>query len=124
VQLATDIFTQGGCGAVRLCSPAEPEPLRLHFGCILHLKTYAPPLLQVTVVESHSVPGGAAHTWERGGYHFESGPSLYSGMNGGHPSSSSSSSSSTHDSCYCAGAAGAESCVAGSLLAAIAVLMV
>jgi hypothetical protein len=37
---------------------------------------------QVTVVESHSVPGGAAHTWRRGGFHFESGPSLYSGMNG------------------------------------------
>ncbi|KAF6250576.1 hypothetical protein COO60DRAFT_1705674 [Scenedesmus sp. NREL 46B-D3] len=42
----------------------------------------------VTVVESHSIPGGAAHTWERGGYHFESGPSLYSGMNGGRPGSS------------------------------------
>lgn len=39
-------------------------------------------LRQVTVVESHSVAGGAAHTWRRGGYHFESGPSLYSGMNG------------------------------------------
>ncbi|KAF6265696.1 hypothetical protein COO60DRAFT_868698 [Scenedesmus sp. NREL 46B-D3] len=37
--------------------------------------------VKVTVVESHSIPGGAAHTWERGGYHFESGPSLYSGMN-------------------------------------------
>jgi hypothetical protein len=40
-------------------------------------------VVQVTVVESHSEPGGAAHTWQRGGYHFESGPSLYSGMNGG-----------------------------------------
>lgn len=37
---------------------------------------------QVSVVESHSVAGGAAHTWRRGPYHFESGPSLYSGMNG------------------------------------------
>lgn len=37
--------------------------------------------VKVTVVESHSEPGGAAHTWQRGGYHFESGPSLYSGMN-------------------------------------------
>lgn len=36
--------------------------------------------LQVTVCESHSIPGGAAHAWERDGYHFESGPSLYSGM--------------------------------------------
>lgn len=39
-------------------------------------------LVQVSVVESHSVAGGAAHTWRRGPYHFESGPSLYSGMNG------------------------------------------
>lgn len=30
--------------------------------------------------ESHSIPGGAAHAWVRDGYHFESGPSLYSGM--------------------------------------------
>ncbi|KAG2491890.1 hypothetical protein HYH03_009842 [Edaphochlamys debaryana] len=36
----------------------------------------------VTVCESHSIAGGAAHTWQRGGYHFESGPSLYSGMGG------------------------------------------
>ena len=34
----------------------------------------------VTVLESHDVPGGAAHAWVRDGYHFESGPSLYSGM--------------------------------------------
>jgi phytoene dehydrogenase-like protein len=32
------------------------------------------------VVESHDIPGGAAHAWVRDGYHFESGPSLYSGM--------------------------------------------
>lgn len=32
------------------------------------------------MVESHSIPGGAAHAWVRDGYHFESGPSLYSGM--------------------------------------------
>lgn len=38
---------------------------------------------QVTVCESHSIPGGAAHAWvDRAGYHFESGPSLYSGMSG------------------------------------------
>ena len=36
--------------------------------------------LRVTVVESHDVPGGAAHSWKRDGYTFESGPSLYSGM--------------------------------------------
>ncbi len=34
------------------------------------------------MVESHSVPGGACHTFDRQGYHFESGPSLYSGMTG------------------------------------------
>ena len=34
----------------------------------------------VTVVESHDIPGGAAHAWKRDGYTFESGPSLYSGM--------------------------------------------
>ena len=32
------------------------------------------------VCEAHSEPGGAAHAWQRGGYTFESGPSLYSGM--------------------------------------------
>lgn len=37
-------------------------------------------MAQVTVCESHSIPGGAAHAWVRDGYHFESGPSLYSGM--------------------------------------------
>ncbi|BDA51137.1 Prolycopene isomerase, chloroplastic [Coccomyxa sp. Obi] len=36
--------------------------------------------IQVTVCESHSIPGGAAHAWVQNGYHFESGPSLYSGM--------------------------------------------
>merc|ERR1719331_2126117 len=38
--------------------------------------------MSVTVLESHDIPGGAAHAWERNGYHFESGPSLYSGMTG------------------------------------------
>jgi len=32
------------------------------------------------VLESHDAPGGACHTWERRGFHFESGPSLYSGF--------------------------------------------
>ena len=35
---------------------------------------------QVVVCESHSIPGGAAHTFERQGFHFDSGPSLYSGL--------------------------------------------
>ncbi|UPR04471.1 FAD/NAD(P)-binding domain-containing protein [Chloropicon primus] len=38
--------------------------------------------MSVTVLESHDVPGGAAHAWVKEGYHFESGPSLYSGMTG------------------------------------------
>ena len=36
--------------------------------------------MSVTVLESHNVPGGAAHAWARDGYTFESGPSLYSGL--------------------------------------------
>jgi carotene isomerase len=35
---------------------------------------------EVTVCESHSIPGGAAHAFERNGFKFESGPSLYSGL--------------------------------------------
>ncbi len=34
----------------------------------------------VTVCESHSIPGGAAHAFERQGFKFDSGPSLYSGL--------------------------------------------
>lgn len=35
---------------------------------------------KVIVLESHDTPGGAAHGWTRRGFHFESGPSLYSGF--------------------------------------------
>jgi phytoene dehydrogenase-like protein len=35
---------------------------------------------EVTVCESHSIPGGAAHAFERNGFKFDSGPSLYSGL--------------------------------------------
>lgn len=35
---------------------------------------------RVTICESHTIPGGAAHGFERAGYTFDSGPSLYSGM--------------------------------------------
>ncbi|MES1022840.1 NAD(P)/FAD-dependent oxidoreductase [Gloeocapsa sp. BRSZ] len=34
----------------------------------------------VTVCESHSIPGGAAHAFEHQGFKFDSGPSLYSGL--------------------------------------------
>ena len=35
---------------------------------------------EVTVCESHTIPGGAAHAFERNGFKFDSGPSLYSGL--------------------------------------------
>ncbi|MBW2314095.1 MAG: FAD-dependent oxidoreductase [Deltaproteobacteria bacterium] len=34
----------------------------------------------VTVCESHVTPGGAAHSFERDGFHFESGPSFFTGL--------------------------------------------
>jgi carotene isomerase len=34
----------------------------------------------VAVCESHTIPGGAAHGFQRGGFTFDSGPSLYSGL--------------------------------------------
>ncbi|MDP6978049.1 MAG: NAD(P)/FAD-dependent oxidoreductase [Myxococcota bacterium] len=36
--------------------------------------------LAVTVCESHVTPGGAAHGFERDGFHFESGPSFFTGL--------------------------------------------
>ncbi|MEL7314142.1 MAG: NAD(P)/FAD-dependent oxidoreductase [Cyanobacteria bacterium J06559_3] len=36
--------------------------------------------LDVVVCESHTIPGGAAHGFERSGFRFDSGPSLYSGL--------------------------------------------
>ena len=35
---------------------------------------------EVTVCESHAIAGGAAHAFERNGFKFDSGPSLYSGL--------------------------------------------
>jgi len=35
---------------------------------------------EVLICESHSIPGGAAHSFEREGFCFDSGPSLYSGL--------------------------------------------
>jgi len=35
---------------------------------------------KVTVCESHAIAGGAAHSFERDGFKFDSGPSLYSGL--------------------------------------------
>ncbi|MEM6451180.1 MAG: NAD(P)/FAD-dependent oxidoreductase [Cyanobacteria bacterium P01_D01_bin.105] len=59
----TDVVVVGS-GIGGLCCAA----LLAHYG------------LQVTVCESHTLLGGAAHGFEREGYHFDSGPSLYSGM--------------------------------------------
>ena len=36
--------------------------------------------LEVVVLEAHDRPGGAAHGFSRRGFHFESGPSLWSGL--------------------------------------------
>ncbi len=36
--------------------------------------------LEVLVLEAHSQPGGAAHGFRQKGFHFESGPSLWSGL--------------------------------------------
>ena len=36
--------------------------------------------VKVKVLESHDAVGGCAHSWTRRGFHFESGPSLYSGF--------------------------------------------
>ena len=36
--------------------------------------------LEVIVCESHTIAGGAAHSFQRDGFIFDSGPSLYSGL--------------------------------------------
>jgi carotene isomerase len=38
---------------------------------------------RVLVCESHAIAGGAAHTFSRGGFHFDSGPSFYCGLSQG-----------------------------------------
>ncbi|WP_017324122.1 NAD(P)/FAD-dependent oxidoreductase [Synechococcus sp. PCC 7336] len=38
----------------------------------------------VTVCESHTIPGGAAHAFEREGYCFDSGPSFFAGLSDPH----------------------------------------
>ncbi len=35
---------------------------------------------RVLICESHSIPGGAAHSFTRRGFHFDSGPSFYCGL--------------------------------------------
>jgi carotene isomerase len=41
---------------------------------------------RVVVCESHTLPGGAAHSFSRRGFHFDSGPSFYSGLSDRGPS--------------------------------------
>jgi phytoene dehydrogenase-like protein len=41
---------------------------------------------KVLVCESHSIPGGAAHSFSREGFIFDSGPSFYCGLGTRHPS--------------------------------------
>ena len=36
--------------------------------------------MSVACLESHSIPGGCAHSFEREGFTFDSGPSLWAGM--------------------------------------------
>ena len=45
--------------------------------CAALLASYG---LRVVVCESHAIAGGAAHGFERSGFKFDSGPSLYSGL--------------------------------------------
>eukprot|EP01025_Chloroclados_australasicus_P044561 TRINITY_DN4839_c0_g1_i4.p1 TRINITY_DN4839_c0_g1~~TRINITY_DN4839_c0_g1_i4.p1 ORF type:complete len:560 (-),score=37.92 TRINITY_DN4839_c0_g1_i4:1081-2760(-) len=45
--------------------------------------------VDVIVCEAHNIPGGAAHSWTRNGYHFDSGTSVFFGLGpqpGGNPS--------------------------------------
>ncbi|BAZ80100.1 FAD dependent oxidoreductase [Sphaerospermopsis kisseleviana NIES-73] len=37
---------------------------------------------RVVVCEGHTIPGGAAHTFKRRGFEFDSGPSFYCGLSG------------------------------------------
>lgn len=39
---------------------------------------------RVTVCESHTIAGGAAHSFSRQGFYFDSGPSFYCGLNDSH----------------------------------------
>jgi len=45
--------------------------------CAAMLRWYG---YSVVVLESHYLPGGVAHTFERGGFKFDAGPSLWNGM--------------------------------------------
>lgn len=56
-------------------SGPRPTPGRLCTAALL--SSYGK---KVVVCESHTQPGGCAHGFDRSGYKFDSGPSLFSGM--------------------------------------------
>jgi carotene isomerase len=65
-----------------MSKPEETEVIVIGSGigglcCAAMLAKYG---VEVVVCESHSIPGGAAHGFERQGFKFDSGPSLYSGL--------------------------------------------
>ncbi len=41
---------------------------------------------RVLICESHTIAGGAAHSFSRSGFHFDSGPSFYCGLGNQRPS--------------------------------------
>lgn len=58
--------------------PPSPHPAGLCAAALL--ARYG---CRVTVLESHYLPGGAAHSFEAaGGYHFDAGPSFFAGLSG------------------------------------------
>ena len=64
------------------CAADEPDVVVIGSGigglcCGALLARYG---RRVTVLESHTIPGGCAHSFERGGYTFDSGPSLWAGL--------------------------------------------
>lgn len=67
---------------VLTAADANPEIIVIGSGigglsCAALLARYG---IDVVVCESHAIAGGAAHAFERQGFKFDSGPSLYSGM--------------------------------------------
>ena len=38
--------------------------------------------IKVTLCESHTIPGGAAHAFQHKGFAFDSGPSFFAGLSG------------------------------------------
>jgi len=63
-------------------TPASPDVIVIGSGigglcCASLAARYG---LSVTLLESHSIPGGCAHSFDRNGFTFDSGPSLWAGL--------------------------------------------